>query len=135
QVPLLVKLPKSREKGTSVGNSVQLTDVFPTIVEQTASSAPPRPGNARSLLASILKTAPGRAIYSETFYPRFHFGWSDLHSLIDADHHFIRAPIAELYDLKSDPGEKKNTIDDNRRTYVAMRNAIEPILKQATAPT
>src|SRR5438046_8377719 len=57
QVPLLVKLPKSREKGTRVGNSVQLTDVFPTIVEQTASSAPPRPGIARSVLASLLKPA------------------------------------------------------------------------------
>ena len=47
-------------------------------------------------------------MYGETWYPRFHFGWSDLHSLIDGDEHFIDAPRAELYDLRSDPAETKN---------------------------
>jgi len=135
QVPLMVKLPKSRSAGKSVAAPVELIDVFPTIVEQTATNAPKPEKESQSLLSFLGGEAPQRAIYSETFYPRFHFGWSDLHSLIDADHHFIRAPIAELYDLHADPGEKKNTVDENRRSYVAMRNAIEPYVRQASAPT
>lgn len=134
QVPLLVKLPKSRDGGKSVAAPVELIDVYPTIAEQTASSAPKPEKESRSLLSFLSGGAPARAIYSETFYPRFHFGWSDLHSLIDGDHHFIRAPIAELYDVAKDPGEKTNVIDSNRRSYVAMRAAIEPYVRQASAP-
>jgi choline-sulfatase len=135
QVPLLVKLPKSRAAGKSVSAPVELIDVFPTIVEQTASAAAKPEKDSNSLLAFLGSDTPPRVVYSETFYPRFHFGWSDLHSLIDGEHHFIRAPIPELYDVAKDPGEKKNTIDDNRRSYVAMRTAIEPYVRQATAPT
>ena len=135
QVPLLVKLPKSFDGGKSVAAPVELIDVFPTIAQQTASNVPNPEKESRSLLSFLSGNAPQRPIYSESFYARFHFGWSDLHSLIDGDHHFIRAPIAELYDLAKDPGEKKNTIEENRRAYVAMRSAIEPYVRQASAPT
>ncbi|MGZ7081148.1 MAG: sulfatase-like hydrolase/transferase, partial [Thermoanaerobaculia bacterium] len=134
QVPLFVKLPKSRHGGESADVPVQLADVFPTIVELTATPA----GNGRragtSLLAMLDRGAPARNVYSETLYPRFHFGWSDLHSLIDGEHQYIRAPIPELYDLKNDPGEKHNVGDENRRVYTAMRSAIEPYVHQASAP-
>ena len=134
QVPLFLKLPRSRHAGESADAPVELTDVFPTILEQTDTKIAKRSGDSRSLLTMLDRGAPIRAIYSETFYPRFHFGWSDLHSLIDGEHHYIRAPIPELYDLSSDPGEKKNVLNDNRRVYVSMRSAIEPFVRQATAP-
>jgi tetratricopeptide (TPR) repeat protein len=86
-------------------------------------------------LLTFLDGGPSRAIYSETFYPRFHFGWSDMHSLIDGNDHYIRAPQAELFNLAADPGEKKNLIDGDRRTYTRMRAAIEPFVKEAAAPT
>jgi choline-sulfatase len=131
QVPLLVKLPRGARRGQSVAEPVELIDVFRTILEQTDTKLPTQRNDARSLLAS---NATVRAVYSETFYPRFHFGWSDLHSLIDGQHHYIRAPIPELYDLVSDPAEKKNVVDEQRRAYTAMRQAIEPLVRQATAP-
>ncbi|MDQ6800294.1 MAG: sulfatase-like hydrolase/transferase [Acidobacteriota bacterium] len=127
QVPLMVKLPKSRERGKSVATPVQLIDVFPTILN--------RPAEGRSLIATLRgDTKADRPIYSETYYPRFHFGWSDLHSMISSSNHYIQAPKPELYDLGSDPAEKKNVIQDNRRTYVALRNAIAPYIKGAEAP-
>jgi arylsulfatase A-like enzyme/tetratricopeptide (TPR) repeat protein len=134
QVPLLVKLPRSARKGSSVSAPVGLVDVFPTILEQTATVAPRSGGEARSLIASMDADAPARSIYSESYYPRLHFGWSDLHSLISGNHHFIRAPIPELYDLATDPGEKKNTLEENRRVYVRLRTEIEPFVKKADAP-
>ncbi|HEX9161369.1 MAG TPA: tetratricopeptide repeat protein, partial [Thermoanaerobaculia bacterium] len=134
QVPLLMKLPKSRHAGEAADAPIELTDVFPTILEQTATKAPRRTTDSRSLLALLDRNAPVRPIYSETYYPRFHFGWSDLHSLIEGVHHFIRAPIPELYDLAADPGEKKNIVTENRRVFVPMHNDIEQFIRAAATP-
>ena len=134
QVPLIVKLPGARRGGTSIKTPVQLADVFPTILERTA-TPPPKTGRrvGQSLLSITDETAP-RPIYSETFYARFHFGWSDLHSLIEGNDHYIHAPIPELYDLAKDPAELTNQIDQNRRAYVRLRAAIAPLVKEAEAP-
>ena len=135
QVPLFVKLPGSKHAGTSVRAPAALVDVFPTILQQTATDSPKRTNDhAVSLLSLMDSDTPKRNIYSETYYPRMHFGWSDLHSLTDGDHHLIRAPIPELYDLNKDPRETKNVMNDERRTYTAMHNAIEPFVREAAAP-
>ncbi|HEX6640325.1 MAG TPA: sulfatase-like hydrolase/transferase [Thermoanaerobaculia bacterium] len=134
QVPLFVKLPRSAHAGASVAAPVGLVDVFPTILQQTATPIPAGHQDAVSLLSTLDSAAPKRNIYSETYYPRMHFGWSDLHSLTDGEHHLIRAPIPELYDLVRDPGETKNVLTEERRTYTAMRNAIEPFVREAAAP-
>ncbi len=134
QVPLIVKLPHESHKGAKVSAPAELVDIFPTILEQTATSRPTGKSEAVSLLSLLGSGAPSRSVYSETYYPKLHFGWSDLHSLIDGKTHFIRAPIPELYDVQSDPGETKNVIQDSRRTYVAMRAAIEPYVRAAAAP-
>ncbi|MGZ8788651.1 MAG: sulfatase-like hydrolase/transferase, partial [Thermoanaerobaculia bacterium] len=134
QVPLMVKMPKGAKGGETVEAPVQLVDVFPTILEQTATPVPKLQNNARSLLAFLEGDAPSRPIYSETYYPRLHFGWSDLHSLIDGDHHYIRAPKPELYDVVNDPAEKNNVHDANRRVTFRMRQNIEPLVKKASAP-
>ncbi|HEX7136303.1 MAG TPA: sulfatase-like hydrolase/transferase [Vicinamibacterales bacterium] len=135
QVPLLVKLPHSRRGGSSVNTPVQLVDVFPTILERTATPEPKGGHRIGQSLLSFLDGGPSRQIFSESYYARLHFGWSDLESLIDGHSHYIRAPQAELYDLSSDPGERNNVIANDRRTYTRMRAAIEPFLKEATAPS
>lgn len=134
QVPLIVKLPKQKLAGTHVAAPVQLVDIFPTIIDQTKAKADTTHLAGRSLLASINDDKP-RMIYSETYYPRFHFGWSDLHSLTDGTNHLISAPKPELYDMVADKGETHNVLQDNRRVYVAMRKAIEPFMKEAAAPS
>ena len=46
--------------------------------------------------------------YSETWYPRLHFGWSSLQAFITGQTKYIFAPRDELYDLHGDPGEERN---------------------------
>ena len=46
--------------------------------------------------------------YSETFYPRYHYGWSELQALRREGIKFIAAPRPELYDLVHDPRESHN---------------------------
>lgn len=134
QVPLLVKLAGSNEKGATVSTPVQLADIFPTVLEHTATPQVQLRSPAKSLTSFIKQPAPKRQIYSESYYAKFHFGWSDLHSLTDGEHHYIRAPKPELYDLTKDPSEKQNIYAENRRVYTAMRREIEPFVKEAAAP-
>jgi len=88
----------------------------------------PGPGTASAASAAASAAAPPDAIadtpvpvppgwqvgrdrdsgYSETYYARFHFGWSELRAVRTRRWHFIEAPTAELYDLGTDPGEAVN---------------------------
>jgi arylsulfatase A-like enzyme/Flp pilus assembly protein TadD len=129
QVPLMIKLPAA-EKGSRVASTVGLIDVMSAVLEQLQIPLP-RHVTSGQLLAG---RSSSREIYSETFYPRLHFGWSDLHSLIGGSKHYIEAPRPELYDLHADPGETTNLASSDRRTYFAMKKAISPLLKEASAP-
>jgi choline-sulfatase len=136
QVPLLVKLPRAKDAGRAVDAPVQLSDIFPTVLALTATgerSLSKSASGARSLLDAGARESAARRIYSETYFPRFHFGWSDLHSLITDDHHYIEAPQPELYAV-ADSAEKTNIVADNRRVFAAMRREIEPLIRKAEAP-
>jgi len=123
QVPLMIKLPRSLGHAKTIKTPVELIDIYPTLTGE--------PSRGQSLLAELQGDRP---IYSETYYPRFHFGWSDLHSMISANNHYIQSPKPELFDLDRDPAEKNNTLQENRRTYAALKNAIAPFIKGAEAP-
>jgi Tfp pilus assembly protein PilF len=49
--------------------------------------------------------------YAETFYPKWHYGWSELKAVRVGDWKYIDAPKPELYDLRSDRSETRNAID------------------------
>jgi arylsulfatase A-like enzyme/Tfp pilus assembly protein PilF len=132
QVPLIVKLPGGAMRGQSIKTAVQLSDIFPTVVELTGAKAAAVP--ATSLLSFLDGEAKERFVYSETYYPRFHFGWSDLHSLTDGQRHLIQAPRPELYAVSSDPAERTNVLPQERRAYAAMRAALQPLIREAAAP-
>jgi arylsulfatase A-like enzyme/tetratricopeptide (TPR) repeat protein len=106
-VPLFVKLPGGRLRGKRVSEPAQIADVVPTVLaalgEKTPESLP-----GRSLLDFAEGRGAVRRIYSETVYPRYHFGWSDLASLTDDRHQYIHSPRPELYDWREDPAEKRD---------------------------
>lgn len=109
QVPLIVKLPQSERGGDTVRDPVQLVDVFPTVTSALGLQADEGlPGS--SLIEPIDGEAEKRQIYSETFFPRLHCGWSDLASLVVGAHHYIDSPDPELFDLLADPGELDNLV-------------------------
>ncbi len=133
-VPLFVKLPDAELSGMRVKTPVQLADILPTIAELTGVDVPPG-AKGVSLVKVAKGEVPDRRIFSETMYPRIHLGWSDLASLIDAQHHFIEAPKPELYDFVSDPKEKSNVLSDQRRVYAAMRKEMEGHNRQLEVQT
>ena len=96
QVPLLIKLPNGERAGTADAIPSGLDEVAPTLLAALLAE------KGRTLLDPKRKPLP---VFSETAYPRLHFGWSDLASAIDGSRHWIEAPRPELYDLRADPGE------------------------------
>jgi tetratricopeptide (TPR) repeat protein len=133
QVPLIVKLPGEAMRGVTSATPVELIDIFPTIAGMTGT--PTEPTRGTSLLDIVGGKTPQRQIYSETLFPKFHYGWSDLHSLIDGDRHYIHAPRPELFDLSGDIAEKHNILESDRRSFVAMRAAIAPLIRASAAPS
>jgi tetratricopeptide (TPR) repeat protein len=150
-VPLLLKLPGGSLAGRGAGASVALTDVAPTLLDLLRLPVPAGMRGA-SLLAQLdderdggQQDRPRRQgqdrsqdqrqeqqqdrpqdcrVYSETFYPRLHFGWSDLASLVDRRYHYIEGPDPELYDLERDPRETRNLLREERRVYAGMRREL-----------
>ena len=109
QVPLMIKLPKSARHGERIAEPFALADVTPTILD---------------LLGIARRQAP-KPLYSETYYPRIHLGWSELRSLIHGRDHYIEGPRPELYDLNADPGETRDRIAGDRRTAAELRTDLE----------
>lgn len=121
QVPLIVKLPKGARAGSSTERPVALIDIMPTVA-RLAGAKPGPSGKGIDLLAETAPTP--RRIYSETFYPRIHLGWSELRSLTDERHQFIQAPRAELYDIVADPKQKNDLAAAERRVVASMRTEL-----------
>lgn len=123
-VPLIMKLPRNSNARAEVKAPVQLIDLFPTVASLVGAESP-QGLKGLSLLDLVNNAnAPARRIYSETFYPRIHLGWSELRSLIDDRHHYIQSPRSELYDVVADPAEKNDIVATERRVASAMRQEI-----------
>ena len=133
QVPLILKLPKSERAGESVDRTVQLIDVYPTLVTALGLPADDRLQGA-TLLAREGGSSDNKPIYSETLYPRLHFGWSDLAAVIVGRHHFIDAPLPELYELLSDPEEMDNLVGSNPVLETELETALSAYDRQLEAP-
>jgi arylsulfatase A-like enzyme/tetratricopeptide (TPR) repeat protein len=128
-VPLIVKLPGDRSAGRRVSDPVQHIDLLPTLAHLSGLAAPT--GLRGRDLTPALTGAGGIApegIYSETLYPRYHFGWSELTALTDDRYRFIKAPRPELYDLARDPRELTNLVADRPQVVAAMRGGLDALV-------
>ncbi len=118
RVPLVLRLPGGARGGTRVRGAVAQVDLPATLLDLV--SVPADGMDGVSLRPAFGGRGPGRPVYSETFLPRYHFGWSELLSATDDRYRYIRAPRPELYDLKADPGEKTDRVADLAATSAAL---------------
>ncbi|UCH93911.1 MAG: sulfatase-like hydrolase/transferase [Candidatus Aminicenantes bacterium] len=107
RVPLIIRAP-FRFPAAKVTNIVELIDLAPTILEALDIPIPPS-YQGQSLVGLMLgdKKRKKDAAYTETYYPRLHFGWSELKALYYDNHwKYILAPKEELYNLEADEKEQ-----------------------------
>lgn len=123
-VPLIIrapfKFPKSR-----IDKTVELVDLAPTILASLDLSIP-----ASYQGMSLLDLMYGRPdkkpdmAYTEAYYSRLHFGWSELKALYYGKWKYILAPEEELYNIEQDNAETDNVAPQNTNDKVNVKKRL-----------
>ena len=131
-VPLIVVTPFPGLRGVVSPETVTLTDIMPTVCEMAGVPVPAEV-QGRSLVPEFFRpgSLPDRLAYAETYYPRFHYGWSELRSVQDDRFKLILAPVPELYDLAADPDEEKNLVYLEKRAFDDLSARAEILMEEA----
>lgn len=113
-----------------VTDQVRIVDVMPTVLQLAGVNAP-----AETQGVSLMPLTEGKQLdllaFSETWYPRYHYGWSELRAVKDGRYKFIAAPRRELYDTENDPGETQ----DLAAARPQLANALERALQDTVSRT
>ncbi len=127
RVPLVVSIPWL-EQAAEVSTPVSTVDILPTVLEVLGFDAGPagKSIQGQSLWTSIdedagVTIAADRALYFETFYPYFHYGWGVLTGIVEGGWKYIKGPDDELYDLTVDFAEANSVDDPDLRRRMADR--------------
>ena len=102
RVPLIISGPGVPAR--VVSDQVRIVDVMPTALSLLGIPIPKAVQGA-NLLPLARGEHLGLVAHSESWYPRYHYGWSELRAIQDERFKLIRAPRPELYDLSADPAE------------------------------
>jgi arylsulfatase A-like enzyme/uncharacterized protein HemY len=123
-VPLIIVAPRG-ERAMRRKDLVSLVDVMPTVVDLAGLALPPGvQGRNLVPLLSGRGRLEEKPVYSESYYARLHFGWSELASIQDGRYKLVESSDPELYDLESDPGEQQNFAARDRDRYLALRRQL-----------
>jgi len=122
RVPLVVTGPGVPAR--VIPDQVRLVDVMPTALELLG-VPPPKAVQGTSLLPILLGESLSLLAHSESWYPRYHYGWSELRAVQDGRFKYVRAPRPELYDLASDPREQDDLSADREDRLSSLARALE----------
>ncbi len=134
QVPFLVRAPyRQVKKGHRVPAQVRGIDLMPTVLELVGV---PAPGAVQG--ASLVPLMDGSVedlglwAYSESLYPRNHYGWSPLRALRNGLLHFISAPRPELFAVGEDPGQRHNLAPQRPGQVRQLRARLDALVEEST---
>src|SRR5262249_45558171 len=75
------------------------------------------------------KSLPQKLVaYSESWYPRFHYGWRELKAMRTAEYKYIDVPDREFYRLSIDPGEHNNLYSAQEEKAVRFETELAKLL-------
>ncbi len=125
QIPMVLAGPGVPER--VVKDQVRIVDVMPTALELLR-IPPPAAVQGVSLMPVASGERLGLKAVAESWYPRFHYGWSELVTIQDERFKLIRAPRPELYDVQRDPGERSDLAAAEPRQVEVLRGALDEML-------
>ncbi len=144
-VPLIIAPPRDATvgappvalAGVRVRGLARLVDVTPTVLDLLGLPLPagldgvsllPLAAAERGSLAQAADTKDaiaGPVAYSETYYPRFHYNWSELTALQTARWRYVHAPRPELYDLETDPKQQHDLAGTRPEIAATLARQLE----------
>jgi len=131
RAPLIIFHPNSPSSGVRREEVVSLVDILPTVVEAIGLRLP---DNVQGQSLWPLIGGDGafheRPVYTETYYPKLHFGWSPLTALRDHRFQLIQSSDPELYDLDDDPQQEKNIYESNVSVAERMTGDLADLIRQ-----
>lgn len=134
RVPLIIRFPQNKLAGSVIQNQVRSIDIMPTLLH-LAGSKIPQSVQGQSLLSLIIGKEKENELhaYSETYWPNYHYGWSELKSLRKDRFKFIDAPRPELYDILVDPGEVNNLVNKRASLGQEMKRELDSLIESFSA--
>lgn len=138
RVPLMMAGPGVKA-GHVVSEQVRVIDLLPTVT--AACGLPPAETSDGEALTTLLRGGSRSVVpaaYAESYYPKWHYGWSELRSLRADGWKVIDAPRPELFALSKDSSESNNLFDTQRALgdrMIAEVVRFEATLTGGAAPT
>ncbi|MCP2605890.1 sulfatase-like hydrolase/transferase, partial [Candidatus Aminicenantes bacterium AC-335-O07] len=132
-VPLIFVFPFKKLQGLVRSQVVSLVDIMPTILEMAGIPLPSQI-QGKSLVPLFFNNneLEDNFAYSETYYPRFHYGWSELKGIQNKRYKLIIAPKIELYDLINDPDEKINLASKEPEILNELKTLANRFMEEAS---
>jgi len=133
KVPLIFKLP-GKDQPHKIDSITGLVDLFPTICS-IVDIPSPQPIHGKDLSNLILNKkdqTTDRFLYCESFTSTKHNA-NALLGVIAQDWKYIQTTRPELYDLKNDPKETTNIVDQKPQRTHLMREHLKLILQEHSA--
>jgi choline-sulfatase len=122
RIPLIISGPGV--PAAVVSDQVRIVDVMPTAL--TLLGVPvPKQSQGADLMALARGERLDLVAHSESWYPRYHYGWSELRAIQDGRFKLIRAPRPELYDLASDPREERDRSTESASRLEVFGRALD----------
>ena len=134
KIPLIFYAPNNIPAGERIEARARLIDVMPTVLDLVDISLPEEIQGISLLPFIEGKKKQDLTSYIESYYPRENYGWSELVGLIDGDWKYIKAPEQELYNLKLDPREETNRIQDEEKVAQEKKEKLENIIADSVSP-
>jgi len=132
RIPLIVAGPGVPSR--AIAEQVRIVDVMPTVLDLLGVPAPKSVQGVS--LQRLARGEPlGLVARSESWYPRYHYGWSDLQSIQDGRFKYIRAPRPELYDLSADPRETNDLSRQDPQRLAALDKALAAEIARTSSAT
>jgi choline-sulfatase len=107
--------------GLPVPSGLDGVSLLPMVAhESTTADTPADPADHSDAIT-------GPVSYAETYYPRFHYNWSELMAVETGRWRYVRAPRPELYDLQNDPKELHDVTAAHPRVAATLASHLDSL--------
>ncbi|MFP4082875.1 MAG: sulfatase-like hydrolase/transferase [Candidatus Aminicenantes bacterium] len=129
-VPLIFYNPHILPEKRVINHQVSLIDVMPTILDlMELPSGPDIQGRSLKPVICGGEPLPPKYSYIESVAAMLDRNWAPLQGLRTGEWKYIHAPMAELYDLGRDPGEKNNLVEKKPEIVQHLKERLQQIIE------